>query len=157
MVQRSSAELLYIGLSEFVCDPDEEVTAVLALKQGSYFLFGTVRHQIGEMEPSAGRLLLFTLEAGESGPRGERGRVLNMNLVATQNAEGCVYALVEVQHGFAAAVNTSVGLAVFSSSRILTRQLRWTSIQSYGRTTLRQEAHRKRVSHEYQDGTIIIL
>ena len=96
-------------MDEFVCDPDEEVTAVLALKSG-HLVVGTVRHQIGETEPSSGRLLLFMVEPGEGPSRGERGRSLNLRMITSVNSEGCVYALAEVQGAIAAAVNTSVSL-----------------------------------------------
>ncbi|KAF7790799.1 hypothetical protein EIP86_001756 [Pleurotus ostreatoroseus] len=97
-------------LSEFICDADEEVSATLALKGGSQFLVGTVRHQVGETEPSAGRLLLFAMEPGEGTARGERRRALDLKLLASCDAEGCVYALVEVSGAIATAVNTSVDL-----------------------------------------------
>lgn len=96
------------GLSEYVCDPDEEVSAILSVKQGRHFLVGTVRHQVGEIEPSAGRLLLFSMQAGDGTTRGERGRSLDLKLLTSCNAEGCVYALVEVDGAIGAAVNTSV-------------------------------------------------
>ncbi|KAJ3557088.1 hypothetical protein NM688_g1656 [Phlebia brevispora] len=96
-------------LSEFVCDADEEVTAVHS-SDGSHFWVGTVRHQIGDVEPSAGRLLLFSLEAGGPVVRGERVRALNLNLVASQDAEGCVYMIDETESAIVAAVNTSVDL-----------------------------------------------
>ena len=100
------------GLSEFVCDPDEEVASVLALQQGRYFVVGTVRHQIGETEPSRGRLLLFSFEVGQTAPTGERGRSLELNLVTVNEAEGCPYALAEVNGAIVAAVNTSVSHAI---------------------------------------------
>lgn len=71
-------------------------------------MVGTVRHQVGETEPSAGRLLLFTMEPGQGTARGEHRRALDLKLLASCDAEGCVYALVEVSGAIAAAVNTSV-------------------------------------------------
>lgn len=96
------------GLCEFVCDSDEEVSAILSVKQGNYFLIGTVRHQVGEIEPSAGRLLLFSMQAGDGTIRGEQGRSLDLKLLTSCDAEGCVYALVEIDGAIGAAVNTSV-------------------------------------------------
>ena len=81
---------------------------MLALGRGKHFLVGTVRHQIGEVEPSHGRLLLFSFDVGQTAAIGERGRALELNLTTMQEAEGCVYVLVEVDGAVAAAVNTSV-------------------------------------------------
>ena len=83
-------------------EPDEEVTAVHALThpdvKGS-FIIGTMRNQIGEYEPSQGRLILFTF-----------GDSRELSKVAEAEAGGCVYALASVGSHVAVAVNTSVCL-----------------------------------------------
>lgn len=92
-------------ISVFSAEPDEEVTAVLALPAdvlGS-FVVGTVRHQHGEFEASAGRLILFDLVPSVGGER-------ELKKLAEVEANGCVYALASVEKGIAAAVNTSVDL-----------------------------------------------
>ena len=90
-------------LSSFVAEPDEEATAVLALPAdvlGS-FVVGTVRHRIGEFEPSSGRLILFDLVPSIGGGR-------ELKKLAEAEANGCIYALASVGNAVAVAVNTSV-------------------------------------------------
>lgn len=65
-------------------------------ENGGLFLVGTMRQQIGEYEPSSGRLLLLLQWQGE------------LKKVAEAEAGGCVYALVSTGDFVAAAVNTSV-------------------------------------------------
>ncbi|EKM59045.1 uncharacterized protein PHACADRAFT_181065 [Phanerochaete carnosa HHB-10118-sp] len=92
-------------ISLFTAEPDEEITAVLALPAGApgCFVVGTVKHQHGEFEPSAGRLILFGVVPSVDGGR-------ELKKLAEAEANGCVYALAAVENGVAAAVNTSVDL-----------------------------------------------
>ncbi|GJE83978.1 DNA damage-binding protein 1 [Phanerochaete sordida] len=92
-------------ISSFLAEPDEEVSAVLALPTGALgaFMVGTVRHQHGEFEPSSGRLILFDLVPVIGGER-------ELRKLAEVEANGCVYALASVENGVAVAVNTAVEL-----------------------------------------------
>lgn len=87
-------------MNEFIVDPDEEVTAVHALTHEDAtgtFVIGTMRNQIGEYEPSSGRIILFDHSVGRE-----------MKKAAEIEASGCVYAIANVGSTIAAAVNTSV-------------------------------------------------
>jgi len=96
------------ALGHFLCDVDEDVTAVQVLplqqrgKESLHFCAGTMIYQSGDDEPSQGRILLF-----ESSAKGDE----NQNWLSTFcNVSGCVYALAPLQGLIAAAINTSVEL-----------------------------------------------
>ena len=92
----------FLGVNEFIVEPDEEVTAVHALTHEDYigtFIIGTMRNQIGEYEPSSGRLILF-----------EHGSGREMKKIAEIETNGCVYAIASAGSVIAAAVNTSVSV-----------------------------------------------
>ena len=87
-------------MNEFIVDIDEEITAVHALTHldaTGTFAVGTMRNQIGEYEPSAGRLILFNHNVGHE-----------MQKVAEIDVGGCVYAIASIASFIALAVNTSV-------------------------------------------------
>jgi hypothetical protein len=90
-------------LNRFECQHDEEITAVKSLDQSGIhpsaaFCVGIVRAQVGEHEPSLGRLVLFGVEGPER----------DLVLIASQETDGCVYAIDAVNGLIAVAVNTSV-------------------------------------------------
>ncbi|KAI0084181.1 CPSF A subunit region-domain-containing protein [Irpex rosettiformis] len=117
--------VMMTDLSQFNCETDEDVTAVKSLSGSSIsasaaFCVGTLRAQVGEREPSLGRLLLFEI----SGP------AKDLKLISSREVDGCVYAIDAVNGLIAAAVNTSVDLyAVIhdeeSESTTLKRVARW--------------------------------
>ena len=94
-------------LSSFTCEPGEEITATLALPgtdehpSPSSICIGTVEFQVGEREPSAGRIILFSLEPNA-------GTKPTRKMLVSHDVGGCVYQLANVEGMIAAAVNTSV-------------------------------------------------
>ena len=89
-------------MNEFIVEPDEEVTAIHTLTHENStgtFVIGTMRNQIGEHEPSSGRLVLFDHDMGR-----------DMKKIAEVETNGCVYAITSVGSTIAAAVNTSVSV-----------------------------------------------
>ncbi|PCH40170.1 hypothetical protein WOLCODRAFT_67201 [Wolfiporia cocos MD-104 SS10] len=98
-------------IATFTCEPDEEISAVLALPEppkhlGSCFCVGTVQFQAGQQEPSSGRILLFALDK----QRDMDSAIPELRLVASTPVKGCVYQLVSIEEVIIAAVNTSVVL-----------------------------------------------
>ncbi|KAI0337556.1 hypothetical protein BDW22DRAFT_1363933 [Trametopsis cervina] len=95
----------FTRLRQFECETDEQIVSVLSLSgagisaQGA-FCVGTVRMQLGEFEPSLGRLMLFDVDGPER----------DLKLIATEQTDGCVYAITTVNGLIATAVNTSVDL-----------------------------------------------
>ncbi|KAI0766387.1 CPSF A subunit region-domain-containing protein [Trametes elegans] len=93
-------------LHHFLCNPDEEPTAVLALpgegtESNPVFALGTMVVRPEQAEPSQGRIILFSLSSTNG--------VRSLKEVASQPVNGCVYALVNVGDGvIAAAVNSAV-------------------------------------------------
>ena len=76
------------------------------------FVVGSVRHQIGEFEPTSGRIIMFDVVPSIGGQR-------ELKKLAEAEANGCVYALATVGNAVAVAVNTSVRrlLRLFTSTR----------------------------------------
>ncbi|KIP10587.1 hypothetical protein PHLGIDRAFT_125454 [Phlebiopsis gigantea 11061_1 CR5-6] len=106
------------SLNEFIVELDEEITAVHALTHrdvAATFAVGTMRNQIGEYEPSAGRLLLFNHSIGRE-----------MQKIAEIDVGGCVYAIASIASFIALAVNTSVDL--------------YTTVEHLGNVTLQKVA-----------------
>lgn len=66
-----------------------------------FFCVGTYVYKAGEVEPSAGRLMVFTASTSTSSN-------LALSLMASTKVPGCVYALTVVQNQIVAAVNSSV-------------------------------------------------
>lgn len=103
-----SSLIIRSAITDFIAEPDEEISAVLAtpeLDSKASFVIGTVRHQVGEYEPSSGRLILFKIST-QSGTR-------DLRKLIELDVHGCVYAIASVGNAIAAAVNTAVGF--FSS------------------------------------------
>ncbi|KZT73848.1 hypothetical protein DAEQUDRAFT_357103 [Daedalea quercina L-15889] len=97
----------FSALSTFACEPGEEITATLAMSgkdehpSPCSICIGTVEFQVDEREPSAGRIILFSLDSGA-------GLAPTLRMLASQDVGGCVYQLVNVKGMIVAAVNTSV-------------------------------------------------
>jgi len=95
-------------LSQFNCSPNEEITALEAMtltyddQTLPYLCAGTFMYNADEKEPTEGRLLLFDVHEIPSA-RGQQ-----LSLVASEDVNGCVYALAAVDEMIAAAVNGSV-------------------------------------------------
>ena len=98
-----------IEIGQFICEMEEELTAVIALPQldntrSPCFCVGTVRLQADEQEPSEGRILVFSVQRDGAGS----STAATITLVASQQVHGCVYQLVSVEDKNAVAANTSV-------------------------------------------------
>jgi len=96
-------------LGQYACEDDEEITAVAASedlsitvggRQHSCFLVGSVRHQLGQPEPTLGHLMVFvsTSSGGSIQP-----------LVSVETA-GCVYGIAVLDNFIVVAVNTAISL-----------------------------------------------
>ncbi|KAL6302826.1 mono-functional DNA-alkylating methyl methanesulfonate N-term-domain-containing protein [Sparassis latifolia] len=99
-------------LSQFVCELGEEVTAVLALPRRENqsfpcFCVGIVELEMGEREPSKGRIVMFSLGSRDGGISSANPA---LRLISSEHTRGCVYQLVSVEDKIVAAVNTSVVL-----------------------------------------------
>lgn len=111
------------ALSSFTCEPGEEVTVTLALPgtdehpSPSSICIGTVEFQVSEREPSAGRIILFSLESNP-------GAKPILKMLASQDVGGCVYQLANVKGMIAAAVNTSVCASCNALAIVLISQCR---------------------------------
>lgn len=113
---KAEAHTYHVAMGQFVCEPDEEITAVHALtdlnvgNRAVAFCVATVRDQLEGAEPTEGRLLIFALDqdGGVASPRA------TPRLVASTPTAGCTYALTIVHGMIAAAVNTSVGILILS-------------------------------------------
>lgn len=97
-------------LAQFVCEPGEEISAILALPVGEdhsspCFCIGTVQLRADETEPSHGRIIAFAFGSNE-GSVSSKTPILH--IVAMTDVQGCVYQLANVDGMIAAAVNTSV-------------------------------------------------
>ena len=94
-----------------MCNPDEEPTAVLSisapgLRSSPAFCLGTVVIRPEEKEPSKGRILLLAISSAQ-GSQG--GPIRSLQILASKDVRGCVYALVRMSNEFvAAAINTAV-------------------------------------------------
>ncbi|KAH9841501.1 mono-functional DNA-alkylating methyl methanesulfonate N-term-domain-containing protein [Rhodofomes roseus] len=110
-------------LASFACEPGEEITATLALSGGDEhpspcsICIGTVEFQVDEREPSAGRIILFSLDTSA-------GSAPTLRMLASRDVGGCVYQLVNIRGMIAAAVNTSVILFKTETINDSTLQLR---------------------------------
>lgn len=93
----------YAGLAKFTCEVDEEISTIKSLSNSGIptsaaFCAGTLRTQLGEGEPSLGRLLLFGIDgSGDS-----------VQLTAAEETDGCVFAIATMNGMIIAAVNASV-------------------------------------------------
>jgi DNA damage-binding protein 1 len=97
-------------LSQFNCEPDEEITALETLSLTSdghahglsYICVGTFFYQADETEPTEGRVLVFrTYEVPPSSSQ-------QLSLVTSVQVEGCVYAMANANGMLAVAINASV-------------------------------------------------
>ena len=97
-----------LGLTQFDCEPDEEITALetMLLNVDGHFMscicVGTFSYQADEREPTEGRLLVFF--AAHAVPPSSQ----QLSLLTSTQAQGCVYAIANAQGMIAAAVNASV-------------------------------------------------
>jgi hypothetical protein len=82
------------------------------------FCAGTVYNCAEGHEPNKGRLLIFSAES--------QGPSLHVKLVASEDVQGCVYALAGVNGFIAAAINASVSSLI--DIRILTMSAIITSL-----------------------------
>ncbi|THG98601.1 hypothetical protein EW026_g3605 [Hermanssonia centrifuga] len=140
--------------SSFVVFDDTTFEPVHALKRTDYIAVGTMRYHHGESEPSSGRILLFSLKSVHTG-----GGSNTIDIVATQEAEGCVFGLTDMNGQIAAAVNSSVDLYSIVEEEIpgntaqdakfalrLTRTARWNhnylinNIVAYGQSLITSDA-----------------
>ena len=99
-------------VAEWVFSADQELSAVLSLPDGEdgrspCFCVGSVNYKAGEVEPSSGRLMLFSLSSVESSARSPETM---LRMAVTEETPGCVYALAYSRGMIVAAVNTSVRL-----------------------------------------------
>jgi len=103
-------------IGHFSAGTDEELTAIMAIARigeasqpnpplNPCFVVGTVRYQLGEHEPSQGRILVFTRNLSGD-PTSDVDESL-VPAVALQT-RGCVFALASVGDKILAAVNSSV-------------------------------------------------
>lgn len=95
-------------LCQFVCQADEEVTAIQMIPSlgDTVICVGTVFIKFGEKEPSQGRLLLFKAELDASLSRTKR----QLKQISELYVNGCVYALARVNGLLAAAIGPAVFL-----------------------------------------------
>ena len=102
-----ATQIVFIALASFTCEPGEEITSTLALSGADEhpspcsICIGTVEFQVDEREPSAGRIILFSLDSSA-------GSAYTLRMLASHDVSGCVYQLVNIKGMIAAAVNTSV-------------------------------------------------
>lgn len=100
-----------IGLGRYKTEPNEEITSILSFKavvedqEKPFFCLGTVIYKEEELEPTSGRLLIFT---AHSSTVATKTSSLELSLVTSSKVKGCVYALKEVEGKIIAAVNSSV-------------------------------------------------
>ncbi|KAJ7645598.1 mono-functional DNA-alkylating methyl methanesulfonate N-term-domain-containing protein [Mycena polygramma] len=117
LAPRSSFRLLddttFSHLSQYNCEPDEEITCVtsLTLKQGDastpFFCLGTYVFRPEEKTPEAGRLLVFTAYPHKAETWSSN---LELSLAASADVQGCVYAITTVNGLIAAGVDSAVML-----------------------------------------------
>lgn len=107
-----------------MCDADEEVTAVTSSstlpvsttgQQQSCFIVGSVRHQLGEPEPSHGKVMVFTVHDAKGSSES------TLRPIVSTETKGCVYAIAVVDQFVIAAVNSAVSKAGFCSSETFLR------------------------------------
>lgn len=102
---------LLSDLCQFNCDSDEEITSVVSFsltvegRKKPFFCLGTVFYKAEEVEPTAGRLLIFTAY-----PSTTQSKLpsLELAMLTSTTVRGCVYSLKFVEDKIVAAVNSSV-------------------------------------------------
>ncbi|KAJ3503729.1 hypothetical protein NLJ89_g8306 [Agrocybe chaxingu] len=96
-------------LGQYKCDLDEEIvslttfTAAIGDQKKPFFCLGTLIYNAEEKEPSAGRLLIFTVAIASG-----KQSAMELSLVTTVVVNGCVFALRTVEDKVVAAVNSSI-------------------------------------------------
>ena len=97
-------------LNEFNCTMEEEPSSVLALPGAGSgktpaFALGTVVIRPEEREPSRGRIVLLSVASAQE------THTKTLDILATEDVRGCVYAIASLSHDLiAAAINTSVSV-----------------------------------------------
>ncbi|KAF8967077.1 CPSF A subunit region-domain-containing protein [Flammula alnicola] len=98
-------------LGQYKCAPNEEITSALTFKslvenqEKPFFCLGTVVYKEEEIEPTSGRLLIFTAYTSAAPTKTSS---LELSLVASAEVKGCVYALKNVEGKIVAAINSCV-------------------------------------------------
>ncbi|KAF9485871.1 hypothetical protein BDN70DRAFT_870784 [Pholiota conissans] len=106
-------------LGRYKTGPNEEITSVLSFKavvdaqEKPFFCLGTVIYKEEEIEPTSGRLLIFTTHAATISAKSSS---LELSLITSSEVKGCVYSLKEVEGQIVAAVNSSILLYQFDVS-----------------------------------------
>jgi hypothetical protein len=99
------------GLSQVDCKPEEEITAVgihsLVIDDipKSFFCVGAVTNIAGGVEPTDGRLLVFSPLEGSI----LRSMDLHLSLVSWAHVQGCIHAITSTNGLIATAVSSMVG------------------------------------------------
>lgn len=121
---RSSFCLIYASITPnsfqtdlgvYNAEANEEIVSILSFKtqvnnqQTPFFCLGTVIYKDEEIEPTAGRLLIFTAHTSATATKTSS---LDLALVASAQVGGVVYSLVAVEGKIVAAVNSSVRLLI---------------------------------------------
>jgi DNA damage-binding protein 1 len=100
-----------VGLSTFGCKESEEVYSVSTvnlhdgLEDASFFALGTVFMDDAEVEPSKGRIMIFSVSPQDS-TTGTQSR--GSWLLTSEDVSGCVYALTCIDGLLLAGVNSAV-------------------------------------------------
>ncbi len=95
----------------YTAEADEEIVSILSFRaqvnnqETPFFCLGTVIYKEDEIEPSAGRLLIFRAHTSATT---QKTSSLDLALVASEKVTGVVYSLVLVEGKIVAAVNSSV-------------------------------------------------
>lgn len=108
-----------LDLCEFFSEPHEEFTAIARLKSVtdvenlSVYCVGSLRYKPQEIEPTGGRLYAFAASYQQS--------TMQISVLASEEVNGCVYAVTVVGDLIAAAVNSAVRLIVVHYVELLSR------------------------------------
>ena len=112
-----------IGVGQYVCEANEEITAVASSstllistdgRNHSCFAVGSVKHELGKPEPSLGRLMLFA--SGDAVSASSSA----IRPYVSAETDGCVYAVGVLGNFIVAAVNTAVSRNNFYVEQWLT-------------------------------------
>ncbi|KAF4605198.1 hypothetical protein EYR40_003981 [Pleurotus pulmonarius] len=101
-------EVTFENLCEVFSDPHEDFTAITKMKSigddkiVSVYCVGSLRYKPQEIEPTGGRLYAFAVSYQQS--------TMQISVLASEEVNGCVYAVSVVGNLIAAAVNSTVML-----------------------------------------------
>ncbi|KAF9496184.1 hypothetical protein BDN71DRAFT_1415949 [Pleurotus eryngii] len=107
-------EVTFENLCEFFSEPHEEFTVITKMKSVtdvkdvSVYCVGSLRYKPQEIEPTGGRLYAFAASYQQS--------TMQISVLASEEVNGCVYAVTVVGDLIAAAVNSAVMLFKLEAS-----------------------------------------